>query len=87
MEDQTLYADGFEDAIVGIDYIAHPARIVYDKNKMVEILVEKEDMELNDAIEFLEYNVWGAYVGEGTPIYAHIGPRQEIEELIEDHGL
>jgi len=86
MQDQTLYADGFEEAIVGIDYIASPARVIYDKNKMVEILME-EGMELDDAIEFLEYNVWNAYVGEGTPIYAHIGSKEEVQELINDYGL
>jgi len=86
MEDVTLYADGFEEAVVGIDYICSPPRIIYDKNKMVEILME-EGMELDDAIEHLEYNVWCAYVGAGTPIYAHIGPKAEIDNLIEDYGL
>jgi hypothetical protein len=84
--DRTLYADGFEEAIVGIDYIDSPARVIYDKNKMIEILVE-EGMELDDAIEHLEYNVWCAYVGQGTPIYAHIGPRQEIQDLIDEYDL
>ena len=60
--DRTLYADGFEEAIVGIDYLCTPARVIYDKNKMVEILMEADDMTLEDAIEYLEYNVFCAYV-------------------------
>ena len=87
MSDNTLYADGFDDAIVGIDYISFPARVIYDKNKMVEILMEKDDMPLDDAIEFLEFNTWSAYVGEGTPIFAHIGNKSEVEEVIENFGL
>jgi hypothetical protein len=35
---------------------------------MVEILME-DDMTEEDAIEYLDYNVIGAYVGELTPIY------------------
>jgi hypothetical protein len=87
MADETLFADGFDEAIVGIDYISYPARIIYDKNKMVEILVENDGMSLEDAIEYLEYNTWCAYVGEGTPIFAHLGGKSDIQELIEMHGL
>jgi len=31
--------------------------------------MEEESMDELEAIEFLEYNTWGAYVGEHTPIY------------------
>ena len=34
---------------------------------MIECLLK--DMELDEAIEYLEFNTWGAYVGEQTPIY------------------
>ena len=60
-----LRADGFNDAIIGI--CMHSQKVIYDKVKMVEILTK--DMTEEDAIEFLAYNVWGAYVGEFTPIY------------------
>ena len=60
-----LKADGFDAAIIGVDTLAE--RIIYDKRKMVQILLE--EMSEDDAIEFLEYNTWNAYVGEHTPIY------------------
>lgn len=63
---QALFAEGFDDAIIGVDIDAE--RVVYDKDKMIELLVD-EGMEPTDAIEYLEYNVWGAYVGVHTPIY------------------
>ena len=44
-------------------------RLVYDKSKMVQILIESEEMEYSDAIDHLEYNVYCAYVGEKTPIF------------------
>lgn len=61
-----LIADGFDDAIIGIDMASE--RVVYDKNKMIEVLII-EGMTYEDAIDHLEFNVWGAYVGENTPIY------------------
>jgi predicted RNA-binding protein Jag len=63
---ELLKADGFDDAIIGIDLSSE--RIVYDINTMTNILID-DGMEELDAIEYLEYNVLNAYVGEKTPIY------------------
>ena len=38
------------------------------KECIQEVLIE-EGMEYEDAIEFLDYNVVGAYVGDKTPQY------------------
>jgi hypothetical protein len=65
-ESLALFADGFDDAIIGVETVSE--RVVYSKNIMIDILIE-EGMDEIDAIEHLEYNVWGAYVGEHTPIY------------------
>jgi hypothetical protein len=35
---------------------------------MIEILII-DGMSYEDAIEYLEYNTWNAYVGLHTPIY------------------
>lgn len=60
-----LKAEGFDEAIIGIDSLGE--RLIYDKQKMIEIL--SAQMSIEDAIEFLEFNTWDAYVGEHTPIY------------------
>ena len=73
-----LKADGFNAAIIGVDNAAE--RIVYDKYKMIEILMG-QGMTDEEAIEFLEYNVWSAYVGEHTPIYVDLMDINEINEL------
>ena len=65
-ESQALFADGFDDAIVGVHLDWE--RVIYDKAKMIEILVNEGMTDL-DAIEYLEFNVWDAYVGTHTPIY------------------
>jgi len=65
-DDTLLFADGFDDAIIGLDTLS--LKVVYSKQQMIQILIN-EDMTPEDAIEFLEYNTWNAYVGEQTPIY------------------
>lgn len=62
-----LKADGFDEAIVGICKASE--RIVYDKDKMIQLLIDRDGMTWEDAIEYLEYNTFCAYVGEHTPIY------------------
>ena len=73
-----LKADGFDGAIIGVD--ANVERIVYDKYKMIEILIS-QGWEHDDALEHLEYNVWCAYVGENTPIYVDVMGIKEINDL------
>ena len=53
---------------------------IYDRQKMIEIAVQDMGMEEVDAIEYLEYNVWGAYVGEHTPIYINLGTLTDITQ-------
>ena len=65
-----MTADGFDNAIVGVE--PNSMRLVYDRDKMIGILMTDEEMEEIDAIEYLEYNTWNAYVGEKTPIFIEI---------------
>ncbi len=69
-EEEFLKADGFDDAIIGFEF--NTMRLVYDKNKMIHILIENDGMDYEDAVEYLEFNTWCAYFGEKTPIYIEI---------------
>jgi hypothetical protein len=69
-EEEFLTADGFDGAIVGVE--PNSMRLVYDRDKMIGILMTDEEMEEIDALEYLEYNTWNAYVGEKTPIFIEI---------------
>lgn len=64
-EDEILKADGFDDAIIGID--EHSMRLIYSISKCIEIL--SRDMSEEDAVEYFDFNVAGAYMGEKTPIW------------------
>ena len=64
-EEDVLKADGFDAAVLGIE--ENSMRLIYSVSKCIEILME--DMSEQDAMEFFEYNVSGAYVGEKTPIW------------------
>ena len=66
-EEECLTADGFDNALVG--FTCGPNMVaVYDIQRMIEVLVA-EGMTAEDAVEHLDYNVIGSYVGEKTPQY------------------
>lgn len=67
-EGKTLFVDGYTEAMLGT---TDEGVIVYSKTYMIEELMTRDDMSLEEAIEFLEYNVWNSYVGEYTPIYVN----------------
>lgn len=66
-DDEMLFADGFDDCIIGVTSGIEQV-VVYDKDLMIDELAS-QGMDVDEAIEYLEYNTWGAYVGEKTPIY------------------
>ena len=64
-----LFVDGFDDAIIGICEVTN--RVIYSKERIIEILVEEEGMEHEDALEYFDFNISGSYMGEMTPIFCH----------------
>lgn len=62
--------DGYDRAIVGI---TDNGQLVYSQEKMIEICAEDGEMETIDAVEWLGYNTFSAYVGEKTPLYINTG--------------
>lgn len=68
-----LLADGLEKAFVGYTVgHHHPHVAVYDVDKCVEVLVERDGMSHEEADEYLSYNTLGAYVGENGPMYVRL---------------
>ncbi len=50
-------ADGFDAAIIGFE--EESGRLIYSKQKMVYVLVERDKMSFDEAIDFLEFNTFG----------------------------
>lgn len=67
---EALLCDGFDEAIIGmVDRINLGPVVAYDVNKMLEIMVERDGMTYEDAMEYFDYNILGAWLGENTPVY------------------
>jgi hypothetical protein len=65
-----LFADGFDAALVGAGRrCGQPTVAVYDYNKAVGVLEQRDGMSQEEAMEFMEFNVVGAWVGDNTPVW------------------
>lgn len=68
-----LVADGFDDAIIGVARrCGQPDLVAYSYEKCVLVLIERDGATYEEAVEYLEFNTVGAWVGEDTPCFIHV---------------
>ena len=60
-----LAAEGFDEAIIGVSV----NKLVYSMQRCIEILMIRDGMDMEEAIEYFDFNVSSAYMGEKTPIW------------------
>jgi hypothetical protein len=65
-----LLCDGFDDAIIGMaERINLGPVVAYSFSKMIDIMIERDGMTYEDAVEYYSYNIIGSWMGENTPIF------------------
>jgi hypothetical protein len=68
--ENALLADGFEEAILGVaERCGKDPLVVYDADKCIGILMQRDGMEYDEAEEFFQFNTLGAWAGENTPLF------------------
>ena len=77
--------DGYDDCIIGVGTRCGMTDVfIYDKHKMITKLVRRDDMTYEEALEFIDFNIAGAFIGEDTPILVDRMTRAEIKNYIEE---
>lgn len=67
---EALLLDGFDEAIIGMaERINLGPVVAYDIEKILDIMIERDEMTYEEAMEFFDFNIQGAWMGEFTPIY------------------
>jgi hypothetical protein len=75
--EEALTADGFDEAVVGIcrGFGSSPV-VAYDRDKCIAIIIASssnddltDEEAYNEAEEYFEFNIAGAYVGDNTPVF------------------
>jgi len=58
-----------DEAIVGVVTRIGLEAVCYNSNKVIELLMTNGGMTEEEAVEHMEYNMKGSWVGETTPVF------------------
>jgi hypothetical protein len=59
-----------DEAIIGVvESFGGGSRILYDKNKILDLLMERDGMTHSEAEEYYDFNIIGGYFGEMNPVF------------------
>jgi hypothetical protein len=69
-----LSEEEYDEAIIGVAHrIGQEDVIAYDYNKLCEIVQKTmNNADIMEVMEYVEFNIMGAYVGERTPIFVDV---------------
>ena len=84
-----LVIDGCDDAIIGYCAQEHKTTAVYCYDKLVQFRQDDEmdEGDLQDmAVEWIQFNIVGAYVGPNMPVIVYPGDRDMIDELADQEA-
>lgn len=78
-----LLADGFNDAVIGTgERAGQPIIVVYDFDRCVAILCERDNMSIDEAVDYMYFNVIGSWMGDETPIFMrHVNSVEELTDV------
>jgi len=75
-----LKADGFDLAVIGVgSRCGQPDILVYDSQLCIDTLMDG-GMGHDEAVDYFEFNVAGAWVGDDTPLFVDLCSLEDIEE-------
>jgi hypothetical protein len=70
---EAIVIDGMDTALIGLAYRCGISPVVcYDKTKCAEIVMKEHSLSYNDAMVWLEENVFNVYAGIYTPIFIQV---------------
>ena len=70
--EEALICDGFDEAIMGVaERINLGPVAAYNVEKVLEILMERDGMSYEEALEFFQFNIIRGWHGEYTPVFIY----------------
>ena len=65
-----ILLDGLNDAIIGVvEEFGNERRVLYSKDKIIGILMERDGMDASEAEEFYDFNILGLHAGEQNAVF------------------
>ncbi len=68
-----LLMDDFDDCVIGIcNRFGQDPIVAYDYNLVINKMVNEWEMDIDEALEYYEFNQIGAWVGDKTPCFVEV---------------
>lgn len=70
--DELLFMDPeyFDEAIIGVaSNSVGMMAVAYSEPKVIDLLIKHDRMTPDEAMEYYQFNILGAYLGENTPVF------------------
>lgn len=69
MDEGLMLLDGLDDAFIGVTRrCSEETLAVYSWERIMDIFVERDGMTYDEAAEFIDFNILGAWMGKQTPM-------------------
>ena len=69
-DEMPIFYDDFDDAILGVtERMNEKPVIAYSVDKIIEIMVKRDGMTHEEAVEFFDFNIGGGWLGPNTPMF------------------
>jgi hypothetical protein len=65
---EAMFADGFDEAIMGY---SSDGKVIYSADQIIGTLMNRDGMTDEEAVEYFNFNIECAFIGEFTPIYMY----------------
>ena len=70
LDENAVQLEGLDDCICGVvERFGMERVLLYDTNRIIEKMVEEDGMTHFEALEFFDFNILGAWFGDGTPCF------------------
>ena len=81
-----MIMDGFDDCVLGISYgVDVDTRVVYSQRKVIDKLIS-QGMTEDEAQEYFDFNMLGAYINDPMPVFFEPMPLDVIQDLYSTLG-
>ena len=68
--EEAVLLDGFDEAIVGVSHsFGKDSVVAYSIAEIIKIMIERDGMTYEDAMEFFEFNILGAHFSDHNPVF------------------
>ena len=85
-----LKIDGFDSALIGLSTVWQRTEegaeridtLIYNGDLIVTILMHQSGLSEEEAMEYISYNIEGAYVGKNTPIIVWPCNMETVNDMV-----